>query len=163
FGLLALMVLLVGAVLFIVFQGRRAVPPAPARAADFALSIAVPGAQYPASISWAAVQQLSEHLPSPVGWEVRHNAMATLARRGSDRVPWRQYVEMLDMDRATANARAQLANVPEAFRDPQETAEGAAHRLVLIGLKAVAEWHTKRREANRTDIPDGLPAVYAAV
>jgi hypothetical protein len=164
FALLAAMVLLVGTVLFILLQGRSSqAPPAPARAEDVALSVPIPSAAYPASISWAALYQLSEHMPSPVGWEIRQNALATLARRGSDHVPWRQYAEMLNVDRATANARAQLANVPEEFRDPQETSEGAARKLVVIGLKALAEWHTKRREANKTDIPDGLLAVYAAV
>jgi hypothetical protein len=152
--LLILMLLLMGAVLFIVFQPRQATSaPESARAEDMAWSVAVPSAPFPANISWGALQELSEYVPSPVGWEVRQNAWATLARRGSDHVPWREYREMLDLKRATANAREQL-------KDTQEQPEGSARTLVIAALKAVAEWHAKRRQANKTDIPDGLAAVY---
>ncbi len=155
--LLIVMLLIVGSVVFIIFQGRQpAAANAPAAAEDFAWSVAVPVAAYPSSISWGALQRLSEHMPSPAGWEVRQNAWATLARRGSDHVPWRQFGEMLDLGRATANVREQL-------KDTQEPPQGAARTLVLAALKAVAEWHTKRREMNKTDIPDGLLTVYAAV
>ena len=64
---------------------------ASARAEDYAWSVAVPTAAFPASVSWAALRELSGHVPSRIGWEVRHNAAATLARRGSDRArqrPW---------------------------------------------------------------------------
>jgi hypothetical protein len=155
--LLLVMLLIVGTVVFILFQGRQSEgPPTSASAEHLAMSVVVPVAAYPANISWAALEQLSEHMPSPVGWEIRHNTWATLARRGSDQVPWRQFPEMLDLNRATANARQQL-------KDTQEPPEGAARTLVIAALKAVAEWHTKRREANKTDLPNGLVGVYEAV
>lgn len=155
--LLIVMLLIVGSVVFILFQNRHSdTASAAAGAEDFAWSVAVPGAGYPSCISWGALQQLSEHTPSSPGWEIRQNAWATLARRGSDHVPWRRFREMLDLNRTTANVRQQVMNT-------QETPQGAARTLVIAGLKAVAEWHTKRREANRTDIPDGLPEIYAAV
>jgi hypothetical protein len=154
--LLLVMLLIVGTVVFILFQGRPAAATASASAEHLAMSVVVPVAAYPANISWAALEQLSEHMPSPVGWEIRHNTWATLARRGSDHVPWRQFPEMLDLNRATANARQQL-------KDTQEPPDGAARTLVIAALKAVADWHTKRREANKTEVPEGLAGVYEAV
>src|SRR4051794_16173772 len=129
-ALLIVMLLLVCTVLFIVFHRRTGAPAPTGGAAEFASTVIAPAAPYPGSVSWGALQQVSEHLPSPVGWEVRHNAMATLARRGSDRVPWAQYREMLDLNRATANAREQL-------KDTQESPDGSARALVVAALRAV--------------------------
>jgi hypothetical protein len=162
-ALLVLMLLLVCSVLFILFQGGGRAAGPTRRTEAVAWQVAVPGAPFPGNISWAALYEVCDELPSPTGWEIRHNTAATLARRGSDHVPWQHFREMLDLHRATVNARAQVANVPAEYKDPQETPEVAARRLVLIALRAVADWHTKRREMNRTDMPSGLSAVYDAV
>jgi hypothetical protein len=155
--LLIVMLLLVSVVLFILFQGRHPAGPTPlAEAEDHAFAMAIPGTAFPANISWGSLYGLSRQLPSPVGWEIRHNAWATLARRGSDHVPWRRFPEMLDLERTTVDVRAQLP-------DAQEAPEPTARAMVIAALKAVADWHTVRRAANKTDIPDGLPVVYEAV
>jgi hypothetical protein len=155
--LLILMLLVVGTVLFILLQGRpSATRPDSARPEELAWSIALPSAPFPASVSWGALVPLSEQVPSPAGWEVRYNAVATLARRGSDHVPWSQFREMLDVERMTVNAR-------ERLQEGQDPPEASARAMVVAALKAVAEWHTRRREANRLDVPDGLPAVYELV
>ena len=157
FVLLGVMVLLVSVVLFIMLQGRHPASTATtARATDYVWSVAAPMASFPANISWGALRGVAEFVPSPAGWEIRHNATATLARRGSDQVPWDVFHEMLDLHRTSVNLREQV-------KDGQESPEASARELVAIALKALAEWHTKRREANRMDIPPGLPAVYDLV
>jgi hypothetical protein len=164
FVLLAVMVLIVGVVLLILLQGRR--PPATvttARAEDYAWIVAVPTATFPVNISWGALREVAEHVPSPAGWEIRHNATATLARRGSDHVPWPVFREMLDLQRTTVNLREQLANLPDRLKDAQETPEASARDLVAIALRTLAEWHVARREANKMDVPPGLAAVYEIV
>jgi hypothetical protein len=155
--LLILMLLLVGSVLFIVFQGpaKRDTMPLP-RAENVAWSVVVPTTPFPGNVSWGALAELSKHIPSPPGWEIRYNAAATLARRGSDHVPWQLFREMLDPQRTAVNLRDQL-------RDSQESPESSARVLVIAALKAVGEWHTRRREANRTDVPAELAEVHAAV
>src|SRR5207253_8728511 len=64
-------------------------------------SIAVPTAGFPANVSWGALHQLAEHMPSSPGYSIRLNAAATLARRGSDHVSWATFREMLDPQRMT--------------------------------------------------------------
>jgi hypothetical protein len=157
FVLLAILTLVVSVVLFILFQGRRSIAPATtARAENYAWSVAVPPATFPANISWGALHEVAAYVPSPAGWEIRHNAAATLARRGSDHVPWQLFREMLDLQRATVNLREQL-------KEGQESPEASAHDLVAIALRALAEWHAERRKANKLDLPPGLPEVYAIV
>src|SRR5688572_15212209 len=51
---------------------------------------------FPSHVLWPTLGQLSQQLPSEPGWEVRYNAAATLARRGSANVPWPIMREMLD-------------------------------------------------------------------
>jgi len=131
FVLLGLMVLLGATVLFIIYQGPRGgTPIEPTRVED------VP--------------------PSSPGWEIRVNAAAALARRGSDQVSWSVFREMVDLPRMTANCR-------EQYHDAQETAEVSARDLVVYSLKALAQWHEKQRETGKSDVPSGLSAVYAAV
>jgi hypothetical protein len=157
FVLLALMSLLVTVVLFILLQGRHSPAKAPTtRAEDYALSVAMPAAGFPANISWGALRETAAFVPSPTGWEVRYNAAATMAELGSDQVPWDLFREMLDLQRVTVNLREQL-------KDKPESPEASARDVVAIALRAVAEWHAKRREANKTDMPAGLTAVYEAV
>jgi hypothetical protein len=157
FVLFAVMALLVTVVLFILFQGRRSpVAKSTARAEDYTWSVAVPTATFPANVSWGALHEVAMFVPSPVGWEIRHNAAATLARRGSDHVPWKVFREMLDLQRTAVNLREQL-------KDGQESPEASARDLVAIALKALIEWHAERRKASKTDMPPGLPEVYAIV
>src|SRR5882724_7895695 len=157
FVLLAVMVLIVSVVVMILLQGRR--PPATvttARAEDYAWIVAAPTATFPANVSWGALREVAEHVPSPAGWEIRHNATATLARRGSDHVPWPVFREMLDLQRTAVNLREQLKDWPES-------PEASARDLVAIALRTLAEWHAERRQANKLDVPPGLPAVYEIV
>jgi hypothetical protein len=157
FVLLILMALLVTVVLFILFQGRHApVAETTTRAEDYAWSVAVPAASFPANVSWGALHEVAAFVPSPVGWGIRHNAAATLARRGSEEVPWQIFREMLDVQRTTVNLREQI-------KDGEESPEASARDLVAIALKALAEWHVERRKVNKTEVPPGLPAVYEMV
>jgi hypothetical protein len=157
FVLLALMGLLVTVVLFILFQGRRGSAKSQMpRAEDYAWSVAIPTAGFPANISWAALHETANFVPSPAGWEIRYNAAATLAQLGSNRVPWHVFVEMLDLRRTTVNLRNPL-------KESQVAPEAIARELVAIALRALAEWHTQRRAAGRTEIPSGLAAVYEKV
>lgn len=154
--LLIVMLLLVSTVVFIIFQTPRSTPAASVRAEHYAWSVAVPTASFPASVSWGALYRMGSQMPSPVGWEIRQNSWATLARRGSDHVPWTQFREMLDLERATANVSAQ-------DQDSREPPEATARAMVVAALRAVAEWHHKRREMNKTAVPAGLASVYEAV
>jgi hypothetical protein len=157
FVLLTVMVLIVAVVLLILLQGRRPTAPVTrARAEDYAWSVAVPTATFPANISWGALHEVAVHVPSPAGWEIRHNATATLARRGSDHVPWPVFREMLDLQRTAVNVREQL-------KVGQESPEASARDLVAIALRTLAEWHAERRLANKMDVPPGLPEIYEIV
>lgn len=113
----------------------------------------MPTAAFPAGVSWGSLYAVSGYLPSPVGWEIRHNAAATLAHSGSDDVRWPLFHEMLDLNRNTANVRFQL-------QGGQESPEGTARALVIVAMKALADWHTKRREANKTEVPVELASIY---
>src|SRR5690242_1771184 len=109
------MTVLVGVVLFILLQGRHRPSVVPtSRAEHYTWSVAVPTAAFPADISWGALHEVAAFLPSPVGWEIRHNAAASLARDGSDHVPWHLFREMLDLRRATVNLREQLKDGQES-------------------------------------------------
>src|SRR3989442_1078381 len=60
-------------------------------------AVVVPAlSHYPAGVSWGAVYELGNRLPSAPGWVIRYNAATTLARRGSASVPWHLIREMLD-------------------------------------------------------------------
>src|ERR1043166_928847 len=121
FMLLGVMLLLGVTVLFIIYQGPR-------------------------GGSGAPPVQVEEVPPSSVGWEIRHNAAATLARRGSNEVSWSVFREMVDLPQMTANCR-------EHSHKPNESPEVSARDLVVIALKALAQWHEKRREAGKSAVP----------
>jgi hypothetical protein len=164
FVLLAVMVLIVSVVTLILLQGRRpSATVTAARAEDYAWIVAAPTATFPANISWGVLREVALQVPSPAGWEIRHNAAATLARRGSDHVPWPVFREMLDLQRTTVNLREQLANLPVHLKDAQETPEASARNLVAVALRTLAEWHAERRQANKMDVPPELPEIYEIV
>jgi hypothetical protein len=84
------------------------------------------------------------------GLEIRYNAAAALARRGSDRVRLDVLGEMLDEP-------AQLQNFRTKLKDGREVAdETAARNTVVTALKAVAELHRRRPDRD-------LSALYPAV
>jgi hypothetical protein len=101
---------------------------------EFAVSmIGMPAAGFPSSVTWAAVYQLGDTMPSSPGWQIRYNATRALAHRGSARVPLDILAEMLD-------ERQQLRN-NVAIRDGKRVVdEASAHIIVMGGLKAVRAW-----------------------
>lgn len=95
--------------------------------------------------------------PSAVGWEIRYNAAAALARRGSDRVPWERFAEMLDEKQQMRNFRVELEDGRVAVD------ESAARTALISALRALADWHTKQRTANHKTVPTGLWRIYEQV
>lgn len=94
-----------------------------------------PQAAFPSAIAWGPLLQLSDALPSPPGFEIRYTATRVLASRGSPRIPLDILREMIDEERQMRNFRVQLKDgkvVPN---------QGEAWEVVLIGLKAISEWH----------------------
>ena len=156
--LLTMMTALVGVVLYIMFQTPAQELPVETRnpAAEVA-GLVVPTTSYPAAVAWPALVRLSDDLPSPEGWRIRYNAANTLARLGSDRLPWPVMREMLDEGRQMRNYRVHLADGKEV---PDEV---AARTGVMIALKALAEWHQKQKAAGKTAAPAGARDVYAQV
>lgn len=156
-ALLALMTALVLVLLSILFQ--RTAPTLPAASNHPELQVAAlvrSEAGFPAAISWAALFQSADALPSSPGWEVRYNAARTWALLGLADVPWNIFLEMLDEHRQMRNFRAELHDgkiVPD---------EARARETVLIALKAIAEWHRKQTPKNQ-EVPPDLAKVYAAV
>lgn len=120
--------------------------------------LTTPQAPFPANISWAALYQFADNLPSPPGWDIRYNATVALARHGSDKVPWNVLREMLDEKQQLINRQVRLAN-GMVVRD-----EVKARLTILDGLKAFAKWqeHDKTAKKIGQDNAD-LEKVYQAV
>ncbi len=110
---------------------------------------------FPSHVSWPTVFLLSENLPSEPGWEVRYNAAATLARRGSANVPWPIIREMLD---DKLQLRTQRVRWPDGTYVDDEV---AARAFTIIALKALATWHSKQPEGSTP--PAALLQIYARV
>jgi hypothetical protein len=158
--LLALMAALAVVVLVLVLHraGGPEVPPEGIRPEPLVPLVSAPAAGFPGGVSWGALYELGEALPSPPGWETRYNATVALARRGSPVVRLDVLREMLDEQRQMRNFRSPLADgrtVPD---------EAAARRTVLNALKAVRDWH-HHAEAVKAVGPDSpqVKALYAAV
>ncbi len=158
--LLGLMTALACVVLFVAM--RRPVQEAPRekpRPQWLALLGAAPQATFPASVAWSGLPQLAAALPSPNGWQIRYNAVSTLALRGSPHLPLDIMREMLDEERQLHNWRAKLA-------DGREVAdEGYAYQTVVVALKSLTRWHrhpdaVQSAEQNK---PTELKQVYQAV
>jgi hypothetical protein len=122
------------------------------------LAIGAPAAELPLAISWGALLQVGEMLPSPPGWETRYNATLALARRGSAAVRLEVLGEMLDEHRQMRNFRTQLEDGREVVD------QAAARQTILNALKAVRDWH-QHPKAVRAVGPDNpeLQRVYAAI
>jgi hypothetical protein len=128
-------------------------PPEPFIASMVA-TLAVP---YPAGITWAAVLPRTETLPSAPGWQIRYNAAATLARRGSAAVPWPLIREMLD-------EKLQMRNYLTRNRDGQDVYDEASARANMISaLKAIALWHEKQNADAKRVISPELLDIYTIV
>lgn len=157
-GLLLLggMTALVVVVLLIVLRN----PDAPSRSRDTRGDVLLPAfvapAPFPAAVGWPALAQLGERLPSAPGWEVRYNAAAALARRGSAKTPWPVVREMLDEERQLRNYRVMLKNGQVAANEEDAT------RTVLNALAAIAEWHKKQDRA-AVSVSADLQLVYEQV
>jgi hypothetical protein len=149
-----------GVVLFLLLGRTAPVPPAapPVAPERIATLMAVPLAPFPGTLSWGALYQLCEDLPSAPGWEIRYNATLALARHGSPNLP-------LDVMREMLDERKQLLNFGKIQKDGQTvTNEDAARRTVLNALKAFVEWHqhpdaAKKFGRDKTD----LQQVYGAI
>jgi hypothetical protein len=155
--LLALMSALVIVLLVIMFQRTTSVLPATVDRPELTAAVlAQAGTAFPGGVSWASLLQLQEAFPTPVGWLIRYNAAATLARRGSANVPWDMVLEMLDENRQMHNFREQLPNgqvVPD---------EAAARMTMVSALRAIGEWHKKQASGSKVVSPE-LSQVYVAV
>lgn len=140
---------------------RPPAPPAeehPHQAEALVPLLVSPQAIFPASITWAAVQQLHENLPSAPGWEIRYNATLALARRGSAQLPLEVLSEMLDEPKQMHNFRVRLQDGRNA---PDET---AARRTVLSALEAFVPWHKQMAEKKKFGTANAdLQHVYDAV
>lgn len=111
---------------------------------------------FPSHVWWPAVVQAGQNLPSEPGFEIRYNAAATLARRGSANVPWPLIREMLDENLQRRNHGSRLPDGKYAYD------EGAARENIISTLKALAAWHEKQPESHRQPSP-ALADVYARV
>jgi hypothetical protein len=142
----------------LVTQPADNVPPQKKGTGTFSSIVLVPQAGFPGAVNWAGLVALADDLPSAPGWEIRYNAAATLARRGSPHVPLAVLREMLDEDRQMKNFRIQLKD----GRDVPN--EGEARMAVLSALKAVHDWHkhSKAVEAAGRDSA-ALQALYQGI
>jgi hypothetical protein len=157
--LLALLGALAGLVLFTILRpGEPEVPDEPLRPEPVVLLVGSPAAGLAGGLSWGALYQLGEFLPSARGWEIRYNATLALAYRGDPEVRLDVLREMLDEQR-------QLRNFRTALKDGRDVPdEVAARRTVLNALKAVRDWHKdpKAVRAVGKDNPQ-LQRLYAAI
>jgi hypothetical protein len=158
--LLALMTALAGVVLFIVLhRPARETPSEQARPEWLAVLGATPQASFPASLAWSGLPQLATALPSPPGWQIRYNAVSTLALRGSPYLPLDIMREMLDEERQLHNWRVVLAD------GRQVANEGDAYQTVVVALKSLTRWHRHFDAVHAVEQsnPTALNQVYQAV
>jgi hypothetical protein len=154
----AISLLVAGVLGFIFWRGKTPPPSVDVPPEHFVSSVVTPPlGDFPAGISWYAVLQLGETMPSAPGWEVRYNAATTLARRGSDAVPWPLLEEML-------NEKLQMRNYRVRNADGRDVYDEAAARANMVSaLRAVAAWHEKRKEQSNRVAPPELLAIYVTV
>ena len=157
--LLAGISVVVAIVLGIIFWRAPAPPPTLASPPEHHIPTVImpPLGAYPSGVSWIALANLRETMPSAPGWNIRYNAATSLARRGSSSVPWHSIREMLDEKQQLRNQRLRL----EDGRDVYD--EAAARAYMLSALKAIAAWHEKRKADGKTDAPPELREIYTIV
>jgi hypothetical protein len=132
-------------------QAKHEMPPE-----FYIAAAAVPEGTFPAGISWASLYQMAETLPSDPGYDIRYNAAATLARRGSPDVPWDLIREMLDEKQQLRNNRVRQPDGRDIYD------QAAARATMLVALRALTAWHEKR--ADKKDEPSTeLRDIYAQV
>src|SRR5438128_887277 len=93
---------------------------------------------------------LGNTAPSAPGWEIRYNAAASLARRGSPATPWPLLREMLDEKKQLRNSKVEQSD-GQAVYD-----EGVARATMIAALRAIAAWHDKRKGDATHDVPADL-------
>ncbi|GEM_PF-3965953 len=157
-GLLLLggMTALVVVVLLIVLRGAETPDKSTPHRQPLLVPACVTIAPFPAALGWPLVVRLGEQLPSAPGWEIRYNAAAALARRGSPSTPWPLIREMLDEQRQQRN----FVMLKNGQIMPQEE---DAQRTVYSALAAVAEWHKKQDGAAAPSVSADLQLVYEQV
>jgi len=83
--------------------------------------------------------------PSSKGWQIRYNATVALLVRGSQHIPIKEVLEMLDENQQLRNFRVKQENGQEVAD------ETGARKTILNALKAIAEWAQKRGNDYGTD------------
>jgi hypothetical protein len=156
--LLTLIGVLVIGVLAILFWRTPEPVAATERPAEiFVPSVVLPGAgEFPSSIAWLAMYEMTRTMPSAPGFDVRYNAAATLARRGSAKTPWPLIREMLDEKRQRSNNRVR-------HPDGREVVDEANVREVMVAaVRAVAAWHEKQAD-KKTEVSSELREIYVII
>jgi hypothetical protein len=77
--------------------------------------------------------------------------------KGSQRIPFKNTLEMLDENTQLKNFRVKLKNGQDV---PDET---GARKTILNTLKAVAEWHKKQGDKAKASKNTGWSKVYTAI
>ena len=136
--LIGVLVLVVLAILFLRPQPARKVESMTPPEYRVPILVAPAVGSYPGSIAWLALWDFADHAPSSPGWEIRYNAAATLARRGSDSVPWNLITEMLDERQQMRNNRLRQADGRDIYD------EAVARATMVNALRAIAAYNEKR-------------------
>lgn len=157
-GLLLLggMAALVVVVLLIALRGPESPSANAPQRTPLLVPVCISAAPFPATLGWPLLAPLGEQLPSAPGWEIRYNAAAALARRGSPKTPWPVIREMLDPQQQRRN----FVTLKSGQIIPHEE---DALRTVHSALAAIADWHKKQDRAESPAIPADLQLVYAQV
>jgi hypothetical protein len=104
-----------------------------------------------------ALPELGQTMPSAPGWDIRYNAAAALARRGSASVPWDLIHEMLDERQQMKNNRVRLDDGQDVYD------EAAARAIMVSALRALAAWHEKQPADKKHEVPADLREIYQMV
>ena len=102
------------------------------------------------------IEETAVKLANDDDWRVRYQAVRTLADRGSSKVRWGIYRELLDEQRQSCNFREHVKDGREVIE------ESKARKLILRGLVDLATWHAKQDRSKTTPSLE-LLEVYDAV
>jgi hypothetical protein len=153
--LLAFMILVVIGGFALLFWTRQPAPTIAVEAERMAPMLIQPGASFPASVGWGTAVQFVDELPSQPGWRIRYQVARNFASRGSAKVDWIVYREMLDEQRQLRNLRLRLED------GRLVTQEMIARQYIILYLKDLATWHKEQRAPVAPSVE--LREVYAAV